>query len=66
MTWKDKLELGLKEGIGRSPEIPLARADQTEQRQRVVSPKHRASVARPVARGRHGEGPTPMCARCPC
>jgi hypothetical protein len=51
MTWKDKLDLGLKEdapfrkdnlppsqirgpelptGIGRSPEIPLARADQTE------------------------------------
>lgn len=51
MTWKDKLELGLKEdapyrkdnlppeqvrgpeisnGPGRSPEVPLARADETE------------------------------------
>ena len=51
MTWRDKLELGLKEdaayrkvnlplsqirgpelatGPGRSPEIPLARADRTE------------------------------------
>ena len=43
MTWKDKLELGLKEDalFGRSPEIPLAH------------PKHRARVARLVARGRY-------------
>ena len=40
MTWRDKPELGLKEdqirgpelatGLGRSPEIPLARGDRTE------------------------------------
>ena len=32
MTWKDKLELGLKEDalFGRSPEIPLAHTVQTE------------------------------------
>jgi hypothetical protein len=36
MTWRDKLERGVKEdvptGPGRPPEIPLARGDQTEVR----------------------------------
>ena len=66
MTWKDKLELGLKEdapfrkdnlppsqirgpelstGIGRSPEIPLARADQTE------APTEGSNPQAPIKRG---------------
>ena len=69
MTWKDKLELGLKEdapyrkdnlppkqvrgpqvptGEGRSPEIPLAREDETNTR----------AAGKPSAAGRRRPGGT--------
>jgi hypothetical protein len=74
MTWKDKLELGLKNdaafrkdnlppsqvrgpevdsGPGRSPEIPLAREDETQ----VVKPpdaRRSKGKARKAARARSG------------
>ena len=73
MTWKDKLELGLKEdaafrkdnlppsqvrgeerptGPGRSPEIPLAREDETEvpeQPEEAKTPSAPVDASQPAA-----------------
>ena len=74
MTWKDKLELGLKKthrfarttchrvrsGVRNSQRELVGRLrfrsrmrSRPKHRQRAVSPKHRARVARLVARGRY-------------